>query len=884
MDQPILYTKLHAPRPDADAIVRQRLIDQIESGVRRGHKLTLVSAPAGYGKSTLIGQWRDQTGFQVAWLSLDDDDNEPARFAAYVAEALGLAGIDVGRPPEDIGWAGLFTHESPAIPLLNRLAELPHGFALVLDDYHVIHTQPIHAAIAYWLERGPPQMHLVLVSRSDPPIPLARLRARRLMTELRVDDLLFTPDEATQALQQMAGLTLSSEQMAALIEGTEGWISGLQIAAISLRRSSAGATERILRTVATGQRHIADYLREEVFEHESEQVQAFLLHTSILTRFNVELCDALNQWQASRQILDHLAENDLFLVPLGGPGDWYRYHQLFAAFLETQAGQLLTPDTRAALHRRASEWYERNGYPDDAIDHALKAQDWPAAVRLLKRPVTFSRLLDRRSLWRKWLDAVPTANVEGDAELCVRQAVVLLGDDELAESEEWLRRAESLYEAAGDDQGLGVMYAIWALVKNAAGDMPAEIAVAEAALARLGPAETVERHLASLSLAMALADLGHAGRAYQALLEVQPVERSGDLFELMFGNWLGKVQAMLGQLREARESYRWALDVKGYSAARELPATLWGHTANLLYELDELQEAGTWWAQAFSTSDQPFRRDVYAELHAAYARFLWAQGHREQAFAVLDQAVQAAYRFGDRPGMEQIEAQRITFWLAQGDLARARAWFAQHPLPEDETPDVGYRYAHHARYLAQVRTWMAEGRSEDRAAARRWLEAMSGRAADDQRLGDWITINLLLAQLDAQEQPPADFRVRLKEVLAAANAAGYVRIILDEGEPLAALMRQVSRYDPEVRSVVVASGPSLPKSQPLIEPLSDRELEILALIAQGYTNQQIADRLFLALDTVKWHNKSMFGKLQVRNRARAVLRAQELGLLGRDPP
>jgi LuxR family maltose regulon positive regulatory protein len=882
MDQPILYTKLHAPRSDADAVIRQRLIDQIESGVRRGHKLTLVSAPAGYGKSTLISQWRDRTGLQVAWLSLDDDDNDPARFAAYVAVALRL--IDIGRSSEEIGWTGLFTHESPAIALLNRLAELPHGFALVLDDYHLIHTQPIHAAITYWLEQVPPQMHLVLVSRSDPPIPLARLRARRLMTELRVDDLLFTPEEAMQVLQHMAGLALSAEQMAALIEGTEGWISGLQIAAISLRRSSAGATERILRTMATGQRHIADYLREEVFVREPEQVQAFLLHTSILTRFNVELCDALNEWQASRQILDHLTDNDLFLVPLGGPGDWYRYHQLFAAFLETQAGHSLTADTRAALHRRASEWYERNGYPGDAIDHALKAEDWPTAVRLLKRPVTFSRLLDRRSLWRKRLEAVPTANVEGDAALCVRQAIVLLGDDELPESEEWLRRAESLYKAAGDEQGLGATYLIWALVENAAGNMPAEIAVAEAALARLGRAETVERHLASLSLAMGLANQGHAGRAYQALLEVWPVEGLGDLFELMVGNWLGKVQAMLGQLREARESYRWALDVTGYSAARELPATLWGHTASLLYELDELEEAGTWWSRAFSTSDQPFRRDVYAELHAAYARFLWAQGHQEQASAALDRAGQAAYRFGDQQGMEQVEAQRITFWLAQGDLTRARAWFAQHRLPEDEAPDVGHRYAHHARYLAQVRTWMAEGRAENRAAARRWLEAMSGRAADDQRLGDWITINLLLAQLDAQEQPPADFRVRLKEVLAAARAAGYVRTILDEGEPLAALMRQVSQDYLAMRYAVVASGPSLPKSQPLIEPLSDRELEILGLIAQGYTNQQIADRLFLALDTVKWHNKSIFGKLQVRNRARAVLRAQELGLLGRDPP
>ncbi|MBN1139293.1 MAG: hypothetical protein JXM73_22140, partial [Anaerolineae bacterium] len=754
----------------------------------------------------------------------------------------------------------------------------------VLDDYHLIRTQSIHAAIAYWLERGPPQMHMVLVSRSDPPIPLARLRARRLMTELRVDDLLFTPDEATRVLEQMAGLALSSEQMAALIEGTEGWISGLQIAAISLRRSSAGATERILRTIATGRRHIADYLREEVFERESEQVQAFLLHTSILTRFNVELCDALNQWEASRRILDHLADNDLFLVPLGGPGDWYRYHQLFAAFLETHAAHSLTIGTRAALHRRASEWYENNGYPGDAIDHALKAEDWLTAVRLLKRPVTFSRLLDRRSLWRKRLEAVPTANVEGDAALCVRQAIVLLGDDELPESEEWLRRAESLYEAVGDEQGLGVTYLIWAFVKNAAGDTSAEIAVAEAALARLGRAETMERQLASLSLAMGLADQGHAGRAYQALLEVWPVETLGDLFELMVGNWLGRVQAMLGQLREARESYRWALDVTGYSAARELPATLWGHTASLLYELDELEEAGTWWTRAFSASDQPFRRDVYAELHTAYARFLWAQGHQEQAFAVLDRAVQAAYRFGDRPGMEQIEAQRVTFWLAQGDLARARAWFAQHPLPEDEAPDVGHRYAHHARYLAQVRTWMAGGRSEERTAARRWLEAMSALAAEDQRLGDWITTNLLLAQLDAQEQPPTDFAARLKEVLATAQAAGYVRTMLDEGEPLAALVRQVGRGDPAARSVLVASRPSIPRSQPLVEPLSDRELEILALIARGHTNQQIADQLFLALDTIKWHNENIFGKLEVRNRTLAVRKAQELGLLGRDPP
>jgi LuxR family maltose regulon positive regulatory protein len=505
-------------------------------------------------------------------------------------------------------------------------------------------------------------------------------------------------------------------------------------------------------------------------------------------------------------------------------------------------------------------------------------------VRLLRRPVTFSRLVDRRSLWRKWLEAVPTAQVEGDAELCVRRAVVLLGDDELVDSEAWLGQAESLYEAAGDEQGLGATYAIWALVECAAGDMPAAIPVAEAALARLGQEETVERHLASLSLAMALANQGHAGRAYQALLEVRSVERSGALFDLMLGNWLGKVQAMLGQLREARESYRWALDVKGYSAARELPATLWGHTANLLYELDELEEAGTWWTRAFSTSDQPFRRDVYAELHAAYARCLWAQGHREQAFAVLDQAVQAAYRFGDRLGMEQIEAQRITFWLAQGDPDRARAWFAQHPLPEEEAPDVGHQYAHHARYLAQVRTWIAEGRPEDRAAARRWLEAMSGRAAADQRLGDWITINLLLAQLDVQERPPADFLARLKEVLATAQAAGYVRTILDEGEPLAALIRQVGRDDPAMRSAFAASSLSMPRSQPLVEPLSDRELEILALIAQGYTNQEIADRLFLALDTIKWHNENIFGKLQVRNRTQAVRKAQGLGLLGRDPP
>jgi LuxR family maltose regulon positive regulatory protein len=876
---PLLTTKLNIPPVRPELVPRPRLTERLNEGVTRmpsPRKLTLVSAPAGFGKTTLVAEWLTRlsgsgdAGRPVAWLSLDEEDNDPARFFTYLVAALQTVDPDIGQAAQAMLQAPQPPPPEPLLTsLINDVAATPRPFVLVLDDYHLIHTLPIHRQLAFLLEHQPPQMHLVIASREDPPLPLSRLRARGQATEIRRADLQFTPEETAEFLQQVARQELPPWDVAALQRRTEGWAAGLQLLALSIR--GRDDVLQLVRSFTGSHRYVLDYLIEEVFEQQSAEAQDFLLKTAILDRFTAALCDAVTGRNDGRAVLLALDQANLFIVRLDESRQWYRYHRLFADLLRHRL-EVASAHEVAQLHRRASQWYAANGLPADAVQHALAGSDWEQAATLtldlgesmLKRGEVATLL--------GWLQALPDEEVCTRPQLCLSYSWALILTSQLDAAEFYLRRAE---QAAEDAPALlGDIVAAQAFIARTRGDDRCTIELSRRALSLLPPDNPVGRSVVAVNLGIAHWNSGHLAEAEQALTEADhAAQQSGNIYARLTAlGFLGMAQAAQGRLHQAAEMLRQAIRLGGQS-----PAIALAHSAlsTLLYEWNDLEAAADHLQRAIGLSQRGGNVEVQIGSHRTLARIKQAQGDAAAALVALERAHQLT-RDSDVPPLLHARngACHVQIALAQSDLPAAARWAEQVTQDADASPFYPLLGLTPARLLL--------ARNEKAAAA----EQLEGWYEIAVRAG-WQYGTIEVRVLQALAAPTPDEALAfLADGLTLAQPKGYVRAFVDKGEPLAALLREAAARSvaPEyVRKLLAAFArpptPPHPLTQSLIEPLSDRELDVLHLLADGLTNQEIAQALCVSVNTVKTHLKNVYGKLGVHSRREAAAKAKELGLV-----
>jgi LuxR family maltose regulon positive regulatory protein len=914
----LLATKLHVPRPQPGFVPRGRLVAALGQGLEKGR--VLVCAPAGFGKTALLADWARGGGRPVAWLGLDGGDNDPARFWRYAVAALdrarpGLAGR-VG-PLLSQSLEGLVT------ALINELAADPgpDEVLLVLDDYHLVDSGPVHESVAFLLENLPPRLRAVVSGRADPPLPLARLRARGQLAEVRAADLRFTPEEAAALLGETAGPGLPGTAVAALVARTEGWAAGLQLAGLSLRGHADPAG--FAAAFSGSHRFVLDYLADEVLAGQPAQVRAFLLETSVLERLSGELCDAVTGRAGSQAMLAGIERAGLFVVPLDEVRGWWRYHHLFADLLRARL-QAEQPGRVQGLHRAAAAWCEEHDLADDAVRHALAAGDAAWAARLVERHV--ETLLGRSEgvTLRRWLSALPAESVRGRPRLCLAQAYGAAQGFQLEALEALVDDAERAFAVCGDEPYEDPAGRAASVLAN----VPAGIAFLRASLARLrgdaalaaGYNRQALAHLAGDDWLMrsfvrwnqAVADWlgGRLGPAERGLAEVlaqlraadEAVRRAGGepaevlraveggagffagFLATRVGYDLGEVQRAQGNLDAALATYRQALEVAGEGSQSAHAGVAHVGLAQVLYERNELTAALDHATQGVTLCRQLAFTPPLATGLAILARIRHAHGDAAGALEAMGEAGHAGLSPHVITLLNPVPAQRARLLLAQGDVRAAAQWAAAAGLSPDDEAD----YPREPAYLVLARVLLAQN---DPGPACTLLQRLLEAAASQGRAGSIIEIQAVRALALAACGDHASALGALAEALALARRHGYVRVLADEGAPMLALLDELSgtqpgqqhaarRIDPGYRAALLRAWGQADAAPPgLAEPLTDRELEVLRLLAAGKSNQRIARDLVVALDTVKKHVTHVLGKLGAANRTEAAARARQLGLI-----
>ncbi len=1056
---PLLSTKFYVPPAGSALVARPRLVESFSRGLDR--PLILVSAPPGFGKTTLVASWiagqrarsaeeqnlpptvpgspAGASTRRFCWLSLDPADNDPTRFWIYVVAALtknaspaasSRGERTLGEPAPSPGRLGsiLDVLQSNPLParepflatLINALEGLDTLLVLVLDDYHLIQAPAIHQGMSYLVEHLPPQVHLVILTRVDPPLPLHRLRARGQLHELRPDDLRFTPQEAADFLQRLTGLGLPGEDMAVLEESTEGWAAGLQMAALALQAQLAAASARpaaaggdpVHQFIAgfSGKHHyILDYLAEEVFNRQPAPIQAFLLQTSILERMCAPLCAAVTGQEEpgsrssdaiagttlvgsapnlgegpddstsaapdAQTILEYLERANLFLVPLDGERQWYRYHHLFADLLRARLRQRLAiaglrqalPGRIAALHARASAWYEANGWSGEAIDHALAGEDWERAARLMERNIQEFVTRGRLDQVIRWIEALPPRVAKGQPRLCAELAWALTFASQVQKAAPYLQDAEAALAvpltrdvtastaplppwpkpparsrdvtplsrdvtaaSAGaplDPAEVSLIRAFIAVMRAfgdiMSGERAGALAQAQAALAVLSPGPSRERAFLNWVAGFASRSLGNMELADQYLSEAALIslERCNFLEIMVMLSEYGITCWLMGKLSRAVEIFRQALQVGAESGVPNhgYLSRVESYYSVVLLEQNEIEQAlkhartsveyASWWPSANHTTT------AYTYL----GRALQAAGDLEGAAEAFPKAEEEAHYGPVLEGVRaELEIRQVRLWLAQGYNPGAPG---QERLVEAIRWADAFRHSPGASYdlrqpppdpqlsrlvtLAWVR--MAQHRHApqgDETALAEALELLEGLAQTARSAGRNHALIEILVLLSAacfcQAQLPtsrAESAAAMERALMALDAAlqlgqpeGYVRVFVDGGQPVETLLRQSrlrsegGAYLDQLLAAFPLAGPAHPGGGPAIsyvlaEPLTERELEVLRLLALGLSNSEIAGKLFVSEGTVKTHVHNLIGKLNARGRSHAVALARELNLI-----
>jgi LuxR family maltose regulon positive regulatory protein len=904
---PLLETKFHVPTRRRGLVARFRLNERLRRADESA--LTLVSAPAGFGKTTLLTDWLTTAradGRATAWLSLDHSDNDPALFWAYFIAALKTAAPAVGEG----ALALLSSTESPTeafvVTLLNDLAAVSDDVVVILDDYHVIEEPDIRDGMAYLVEHLPPQIRLVIASRADPALPLARLRARRELVEIRAADLRFTLDEAAAYLNEVMGLELTPADVAALEGRTEGWIVALQLAALSMqgRDDVAG----FIAGFAGDDRYIVDYLVGEVLQRQPEHVQSFLLQTSILSRLNGALCDAVTGQDGGRPMLEALDRGNLFLVPLDDRRLWYRYHHLFAEVLRAR---LLDeqPNQVNELHRRASDWCARNGDQPAAVGHALDGEDFERAADLVEMAATPLRQARQEATLRRWIEALPEELFGARPVLAIALVGVHMVRGDIEGVESRLQKIEQLLEATAapeGPEGPGVSSTAMVVIDHEEfRRLPSQIAVYRAGQALiLGDATGTMTHARrALDLAADDDHLGHGAAAALLALahwnqgdldaahrwysdSLASLEHAGHLSDVLgLTLAVGDILIAQGRLGEAMSTYRRGLKVASRQAPLVLRGTADMHVGmgELFRERNDLDAARQHLVTSTNLGEHAGLPQNAYRSQVALARIRQAQGDLAGAEDLLDEA-QRVYTGDYSPDVRPVAALRARVQLAQGKVGDALAWANERHLSATDT----LSYIHEFEHITLARALLAQNSTPrgdgPRCEATQLLARLLAAATQGRRTGSIIEILVLQALAhQARADVPAAL-ASLEQALTLAEPEGYIRTFLDEGAAMTTLLRaaaQQGRARDYARHLLAAdslTGHRAPVQRGLVDPMSERELHVLRLLRTDLSGPDIARELTVSLNTMRTHTKNIYAKLGVNNRRAAVRRAEELDL------
>ena len=908
----LLETKLYVPKPRRDLVPRARLSGRLDRGA--ASKLTLVSAPAGFGKTTLLTEWlaagpAGPAGQRlVAWLALDRSDSDPASFWAYAIAALRTVAPGIG----DSALAQLHALQRPPIEtvltaLLNDLAAITADIVLVLDDYHVIDAREVQDGMAFLLGHLPPRLHVVIASRADPALPLARLRARGELVEIRAADLRFTPDEAAAYFNEMMGLQLAVPDVAALERRTEGWIAALQLAALSMqgRADIAG----FIAGFAGDDRYVVDYLFEEVLQRQPDDVQAFLLQTSILDGLSGPLCDAVTGHGGSKAMLEALDRGNLFLVPLDDRRQWYRYHHLFAdvlraRLLDEQPGQVLD------LHRRASLWYERSGDQPTAIGHALAARDFERAADLVELAIPLMARNRQEATVRGWLEMIPSELVRVRPVLSALFAGVLLlhgelegVEDRLRDAERWLDPAAATGEGSqswpspmvvADEEEFrrlpGTIEMYRAGQALARGDSPGTVRHARRALELAPEDDHLRRAGASGLMGLAFWGNGDLEAAHRAYSECAAgLLRAGYVADVLgCAIALADIRIAQGRLGEAVRTYEQALQLVSEQGGAVLRGTAGVHAglSELYLERGDLEAATRYLVTCQELGEHTGLPQHPYRWRVAMARVREAEGNLSGALDLLNEA-ERRYVSDFFPNVRPVPALRARVWIAQGRYGAALDWAREQGLSADDDLSYLREFEHITLARALVARYQDERAESCIQQAARLLERLLPAAEAGGRKGRVIEILVVRALAhQALGDVPAALGL-LDRAVTMAEPEGYVQVFAEAGPAVAALLRvaakQAASRDYARRLLAAAGGPgrSTPTDQALIEPLSERELDVLRLLGTELDGPAIARELVVSLNTVRTHTRKIYAKLAVTNRRAAVRRAAELNLLPR---
>ena len=889
MSSPLLTTKLYIPSLRHGIISREKLIEQLNTG--RESKLILISAPAGYGKTTLLAEWIKQQSNSVCWISLDELDNDLKRFFSYLIASLQTIDITI---PESL-LAKLIDQRSETVTefithLVYQITPLSKTIYLVLDDYHLITNPEIHQGLSYLLENLPPEMHLIIAARSDPLLRLAKLRAQGELCEIRVNDLRFSIGEAAQYFNDQMGLGLTLSDISTLMQKTEGWIVGIQLAGISLQNNPD--KHQFVLSFAGDNRFIADYLFDEALHRQPYHIRTFLLQTSILERFNAPLCDAVTQQENSQAILAELDRANLFLVPLDDQRNWYRYHHLFRELLQNRLKQTL-PEIILHLHTRASLWFKANNLLADAITHAVDANLINWVVSLTEEMAIHRMYAEELTNLIKWLDRQTEDIFRQHPWLLVARGWAYMNSGRFNVILSTLENIEGVlssqsYPPALVDRIQGHTSAIRAYYWELTGYDPGSfIEEAENALQLLTERDIHLRTFIAIRLANGLSFIGNLPRAIQVLQEAGNASKAaGDgLLAVTALSEMSNLQMANGQLHQAHKNI---LKIKDYAeilAKKEgrKPASmgiLYRHLSNIKYELNKLPEAKAFASLAVESCQQHGEREALYIAYIVMAKVYFGLGEYRKSDQFLDQAMQIIENYFPN-GIATVTNFRNHFHLLQERTDDTKIWVQERGLNPRDDFDYTCRleYQNYARLLA------IQGNYLD---ALQTINATLDIISKVKARWHWLRAKIIQAKILYLMKKPEEALKAIKAALGMANQEGYIRSFVDEGEVIAQLLYQAAQKGiyPEYCNLLLENfeyKSEKSRSHPdIIESLSKRELEVLHHIAQGCSNQEIAHKLVVSLYTVKSHARNIYGKLGVKNRTEAVAKARLYGLLPED--
>ncbi len=899
MTDALFATKFYIPPPITYLVDRDRLLIRLNEGIRQGKQLTLLSAPAGYGKTTLLAEWIRKSEFSAVWLSLDEGDNDPVRFLVYVISALQKIRPDIGETTLDnLQSSQTQIYSSALAPVVNELAKISEDILIVFDDYHTIHNQAVHDALILFMEHAPPNVYFVIASRADPLLPVARLRGRGQVNELRQDDLRFTQEEAAQFLRMNPAIELSKKDILALTNRTEGWAAGLQMAAASLEDQDDVST--FIQDFTGSNRYILDYLIEEVLESQTRTIQEFLLYTSILEQLGGSLCDAVVDQiielpASSQMILEELEHKNLFIIPLDNRREWYRYHRLFSDLLR-QRLSLLQPDLEPELHQRASNWYEEEGIIEEAIEHALRAGDPDRAANLIEAAAEATLMQSQVMTYLNWLQRLPSEEIHNRPALSIYYSWALLWNSAPLEA------IEALISQTAQLHGQSVKaLPLEAFLEIFSGDVSRAASLAQQAIEELPKEDRLLRSLANFILASTYLAQGESEQGIHILENTaRESQKAGNVMTAVLVLCeLGDESQKHGRLHQAKRLYQQALDLATGKQGELLPVAgkaLIG-LGDLAREWNDFETAERYLTDGIELAEQWSVLGTF-EGYLNLVVLRDSQGNKQEADQLLFHLRDLAYQFD----ASEIDDYIVDMYAARrnisyGDLEAVEEWAKTRTDPKkpiaSDTVGVGELLRSRMRKYENAilaRLFIAQGRYKDAISV---LDQSLTEAQKLDRVFLTIDAEILRAIALKKNQNDKESLAAISTALTLAEPEGFMRVFLDHGDTIIELLEYARGEieDPQILSYIArlleADKPKFEPQKPvikppireLIEPLSDRELEVLQLLPSMLSSTEMAGELSISVNTLRSHLKSIYAKLEAHSRYEAIARAKDLGLL-----